>query len=82
MDGPFVDEFCNCDQCLSKKASYLISGVLGSVGGPSAYYSGAKLGATTSIPGTADLIVISITWAAIVPVLYWIAGRVNKKYIG
>jgi hypothetical protein len=59
---------------------YALSAVLGSVGGPSAYYSGAKLGATTSIPGTIDLFVLSAAWAAAVPVLFWIAARINKKY--
>jgi len=59
---------------------YLLSAVLGAVGGPSAYYSGAKLGATISIPGQADLIVISAMWAAAVPALFWIAGRVNTRW--
>lgn len=58
---------------------YVLSAVLGAIGGPSAYYSGAKLGATTSIPGAADLIVISVAWAAAVPLLYWIAARMNKS---
>jgi hypothetical protein len=59
---------------------YVLSTVLGAIGGPFAYYSGAKLGATTSIPGTADLLVISVAWAAAVPALYWIAGKINTKY--
>ena len=59
---------------------YLLSAVLGGIGGPSAYYSGAKLGATTLIPGTADLLVLSVAWAAAVPALFWIAERINEKY--
>ncbi len=60
---------------------YLLSAVLGSVGGPAAYYSGAKLGATTAIPGTSDMLVLSVAWAVAVPVLFWIADRMNRTFI-
>jgi hypothetical protein len=60
---------------------YLLSALLGAIGGPSAYYSGAKLGATTTIPGTSDLLVLSAVWAAAVPALFWIAFRINKHHI-
>lgn len=59
---------------------YLLSAVLGSIGGPAAYYSGAKLGAMTTIPETGDLLVLSAAWAVAVPALFWIAGRINQKY--
>jgi hypothetical protein len=59
---------------------YLLSAVLGSVGGPAAYYSGAKLGATTVIPDTADLIVLSLVWAIAVPALYFFSAKFNLKY--
>jgi hypothetical protein len=60
---------------------YMLSAILGSIGGPAAYYSGAKLGATTSIPGFADVLVLSAAWAVAVPALFWIAARINKKYV-
>jgi hypothetical protein len=60
---------------------YLLSAVLGYIGGPAAYYSGAKLGAMTSIPDTGDLLVLAAVWAAAVPALFWIAARINKKWI-
>jgi hypothetical protein len=60
---------------------YLLAAVLGSIGGPAAYYSGAKLGAMTSIPDTGDLLVLAAAWAAAVPALFWIAARMNEKYI-
>jgi tetrahydromethanopterin S-methyltransferase subunit D len=60
---------------------YLLSAVLGSVGGPAAYYSGAKLGATTAIPGTSDMLILAVAWAVAVPALFWNAGRINEKYI-
>jgi hypothetical protein len=59
---------------------YLLSAVLGAIGGPAAYYSGAKLGAMTSLPDTVDLFVLSAVWAAAVPLLYWLAAGINKRY--
>lgn len=59
---------------------YTLSALLGAFGGPSAYYGGAQLGATTSIPGTADLLVLGVVWAAAVPALFFITSRINRKY--
>lgn len=60
---------------------YLLSAVLGSIGGPAAYYSGAKLGAMTTIPEKGDLLVLSAAWAMAVPALFWLAGLINQKNI-
>jgi tetrahydromethanopterin S-methyltransferase subunit D len=60
---------------------YLLSAVLGSIGGPAAYYSGAKLGAMTTIPETGDLLVLSSAWAMAVPALFWLAGLIHQKHI-
>jgi hypothetical protein len=35
----------------------------------------------TSIPDTGDLLVLAAAWAAAVPALFWIAARMNEKYI-
>ncbi len=59
---------------------YSLSALLGAFGGPSAYYGGAKLGAMISIPGAIDLLVLAVTWAAAVPVLFFIASGINKNY--
>lgn len=61
---------------------YILSALLGAVAGPAAYYSGAKLGATTVLPDLSDLLVLSALWAIAVPVLFWIAERFNRKYSG
>lgn len=60
---------------------YLLSALLGAVGGPFAYYSGAKLGATATIPSGSDFFVLAIAWAGAVPTLYWIAARINRMKI-
>jgi hypothetical protein len=59
---------------------YFIASLLGAVGGPAAYYGGAALGAMTEIPDTVRLVVLAIVWAAIVPVLFWLASSINKRY--
>lgn len=58
---------------------YVLSAVLGSVAGPAAYYSGAKLGATSTLPDVSDLLALSVVWAAAVPGLFRIAASINKN---
>ena len=60
---------------------YLLSSILGAIGGPFAYYSGAKLGATVTIPVGSDFFVLAMAWSAAVPALFWIAGHINQKHI-
>jgi hypothetical protein len=59
---------------------YLLSALLGAVGGPAAYYGGAGLGAMTAIPDTVSLIVLAIVWGVVVPALFRIASVINKWY--
>lgn len=58
---------------------YLLSSILGAVGGPAAYYGGAGLGAMTEIPGTMSLVVLAVVWSAVVPALFRIASAINKR---
>lgn len=59
---------------------YLLSAGLGSVGGPAAYYGGAKIGAIALVFDTGHLLALTTAWAVAVPSLFWIAARLNKKY--
>lgn len=59
---------------------YLLSSLLGAVGGPAAYYGGAGLGAMTEMPDTASLSVLAIVWAVVVPALFRIASAINKQH--
>lgn len=61
---------------------YLLSALLGSLGGPAAYYGGAQLGAMAALPDTGGLLILSVAWAAAVPLLYRIAARINRQYTG
>jgi hypothetical protein len=60
---------------------YLLSSILGAVGGPFAYYSGAKLGATITIPVGFDLFLLAVAWAGAVPVLFWTAARIKRVVV-
>lgn len=61
------------------RGKYFFAGILGALGGPAAYYSGARLGAMTEVPGVVDLVVLGIAWAAAVPLLFALAKRLQRS---
>ncbi|GAC1469352.1 MAG: DUF2878 domain-containing protein [Desulfuromonadaceae bacterium] len=62
---------------------YLLAAVFGAIGGPLAYYSGAKLGATEALPTTSGMLLLAIGWGIMTPLLVWLArvcgDQKNKK---
>ncbi len=54
-----------------------LAALLGAVGGPAAYYAGARLGALEFIAAGAALVAIGIGWAILVPVLLAAAHRLD-----
>ncbi len=62
------------------RGKYFFAGILGALGGPAAYYSGARLGAMTEMPGAGDLAILTIAWAAAVPLLYRVAKLINDRF--
>ena len=55
-----------------------ISILFGALGGPLAYIAGEKLGAITLL-STSSIIILSIGWAFITPILLIIANKLNKN---
>ena len=55
---------------------YVLGALVGTLGGPSAYYAGMKLGAVT-LEGTltAALAAVALQWALAMPLLQWLAER-------
>jgi hypothetical protein len=55
---------------------YRLAALLGVVGGPLSYYSGARLGAL-SFPEelVTSLLIIGLVWAAAMPTLLWVSKR-------
>jgi hypothetical protein len=59
------------------RGRFVLAVIFGAIGGPLAYYSGAKLGAA-DVPAMADLVVIGIAWAIAFPALSWINEFLQK----
>jgi hypothetical protein len=59
------------------KGRYLLASVFGFVGGPMAYYAGLKLGAVLMPSTLQALVVLSIGWAIIMPLLVFLSERFN-----
>jgi hypothetical protein len=58
-----------------------IAVVLGALGGPSAYYSGGKLGAAAiHDPLWLNLVILAVVWGVLTPVLSWLAGKLSRRY--
>ncbi len=57
------------------KRNMLLAVVFGAVGGPLAYYGGAKLGALVFVHQTPALIALAIGWAVLTPLLLMLSRR-------
>lgn len=55
------------------RGRYLLAALFGAVGGPLAYYSGAKLGATEALPTTTGMVLLAIGWGFMTPLLVFLA---------
>jgi len=55
------------------RGKYLLASLFGAVGGPLAYYSGGKLGATLTLPDMNGILVLAAGWGVMTPLLYWLA---------
>jgi hypothetical protein len=59
---------------------YALCAVFGAVGGPMAYYSGARLGAMTNLPPLMSLFVIGLAWAVALPLLYRMSKTIGGHF--
>ena len=62
------------------RGRYALGLVFGAIGGPLAYYSGAKLGAMTRLPDAGGLVGIGIAWAVALPLLYGVMDLLYARY--
>lgn len=60
------------------RGRYLLAAVFGAIGGPLAYYSGAKLGATEALPTLRGLLVLVLGWGLMTPLLVWLAQHFRR----
>jgi len=62
------------------RGRYWLGAFLGAWGGPAAYYSGHRVGALTFHPPLIiHLVFLGIAWAIAVPLLFFLAARIEKK---
>jgi len=59
------------------RGRYLLAAAFGAVGGPLAYYSGARLGATETLPTTTGMLLLAIGWGLMTPILAWLARALS-----
>ncbi len=59
------------------KNRWLLAVGFGAIGGPLAYYAGAKLGAVTLLNPVTALVAVGVAWALAMPVLLRVADRFN-----
>jgi len=58
---------------------YLLAAAFGAIGGPLAYYSGARLGATEALPTTNGMLLLAVGWGLMTPLLVWLAHEFKKQ---
>ena len=61
------------------RGRYLLAAVFGAIGGPLAYYSGAKLGATEALPSLNGMLVLAVGWGVMTPLLVWLARNFTAE---
>jgi hypothetical protein len=58
-----------------------LGAALGLVGGPLAWYAGARLGALTLPEPILSLSILGLGWAVLMPLLLWLAQRMEQRTI-
>jgi hypothetical protein len=61
------------------RGRYLLAALFGAIGGPLAYYSGARMGATDALPTSTGLLLLAIGWGAMTPLLVMLARVCTKN---
>lgn len=60
------------------KGRYILSALIGLIGGPAAYYSGASLGAAViNQPFLENLALIAVGWSISLPLLIWLSQKIR-----
>jgi hypothetical protein len=55
------------------RGRFLLAVIFGAIGGPLAYYSGARMGATEALPSLGGMLVLALGWGCMTPVLVRLA---------
>lgn len=60
------------------RGRYLLAVLFGAVGGPLAYYGGARLGATEALPTTGAILILAAGWGVMTPLLVGVANYFRR----
>jgi hypothetical protein len=62
------------------KGRWVLSVFMGAVFGPLAFIGGERLGAVVFLDSTISIITLSAGWGLLMPLLLWIAERINQNF--
>ena len=62
------------------KDRWVLAVFMGAIFGPLAFVAGEKLGAVVFLDSTLSMITLAIGWALLMPLLLWIAERINHNF--
>jgi len=62
------------------KGRWVLSVFMGAVFGPLAFIGGEKLGAVVFLDSTLSIVTLSVGWGLLMPLLLWIAERINHNF--
>ena len=62
------------------KGRWVLSVFMGAVFGPLAFIGGEKLGAVVFLDSILSIVTLSIGWGLLMPLLLWIAERINHNF--
>ena len=62
------------------KGRWILALFMGAIFGPLAFIGGERLGAVVFLDSTLSMITLSIGWGLLMPLLLWIAERINHNF--
>jgi hypothetical protein len=62
------------------KGRWALAVIMGAVFGPLAFIGGERLGAVVFLDSTLSIITLSVGWGLLMPLLLWIAERINDNF--
>ena len=62
------------------KGRWVLAVFMGAIFGPLAFVAGEKLGAVVFLDSTLSMITLAIGWGLLMPLLLWIAERINHNF--
>ena len=62
------------------KGRWILALFMGAVFGPLAFIGGERLGAVVFLDSTLSIITLSVGWGLLMPLLLWIAERINHNF--